>query len=342
MQNLTTTSLRIRENQLWILDQQALPQRADWRECRDVSELVDHIRTLRVRGAPLIGLSASLLLALLAGQGMTPDQLHHALEILRASRPTAVNLMNNLDRMKAALQHTDYVKAAAEEALRLVEEDRALCDSIAAHGATLVSPGSRLLTHCNTGGLATAGVGTAIGVIRLAHEQGYVAQVWVDETRPLLQGGRLTAWELGELGIPYQLICDSMAASLMAQKQVDAIWVGADRIAANGDVANKIGTYSLAVLAKYHGIPFYVAAPHTTHDPHCPDGAAIPIEQRAAAEVTGVSGSFGSVQWAPADAQVYNPAFDVTPAELISGWVLDVGVVTPDQVRGGIFRQALQ
>ncbi|CAM3700911.1 S-methyl-5-thioribose-1-phosphate isomerase [Rahnella victoriana] len=342
MQNLTTTSLRIRENQLWILDQQALPQRADWRECRDVSELVDHIRTLRVRGAPLIGLSASLLLALLAGQGMTPDQLHHALETLRASRPTAVNLMNNLDRMKAALQHTDYVKAAAEEALRLVEEDRALCDSIAAHGATLVSPGSRLLTHCNTGGLATAGVGTAIGVIRLAHEQGHVAQVWVDETRPLLQGGRLTAWELGELGIPYQLICDSMAASLMAQKQVDAIWVGADRIAANGDVANKIGTYSLAVLAKYHGIPFYVAAPHTTHDPHCPDGAAIPIEQRAAAEVTGVSGSFGSVQWAPADAQVYNPAFDVTPAELISGWVLDVGVVTPDQVRGGIFRQALQ
>ncbi|TDS95604.1 methylthioribose-1-phosphate isomerase [Rahnella sp. BIGb0236] len=342
MQNLTTTSLRIRQNQLWILDQQALPQRADWRECRDVSELVDHIRTLRVRGAPLIGLSASLLLALLAGQGMTPDQLHHALETLRASRPTAVNLMNNLDRMKAALQHTDYVKAAAEEALRLVEEDRALCDSIAAHGATLVSPGSRLLTHCNTGGLATAGVGTAIGVIRLAHEQGHVAQVWVDETRPLLQGGRLTAWELGELGIPYQLICDSMAASLMAQKQVDAIWVGADRIAANGDVANKIGTYSLAVLAKYHGIPFYVAAPHTTHDPHCPDGAAIPIEQRAAAEVTGVSGSFGSVQWAPADAQVYNPAFDVTPAELISGWVLDVGVVTPDQVRGGIFRQALQ
>lgn len=342
MQNLTTTSLRIRENQLWILDQQALPQRADWRECRDVSELVDHIRTLRVRGAPLIGLSASLLLALLAGQGMTPVQLHHALETLRASRPTAVNLMNNLDRMKAALQHTDYVKAAAEEALRLVEEDRALCDSIAAHGATLVSPGSRLLTHCNTGGLATAGVGTAIGVIRLAHEQGHVAQVWVDETRPLLQGGRLTAWELGELGIPYQLICDSMAASLMAQKQVDAIWVGADRIAANGDVANKIGTYSLAVLAKYHGIPFYVAAPHTTHDPHCPDGAAIPIEQRAAAEVTGVSGSFGSVQWAPADAQVYNPAFDVTPAELISGWVLDVGVVTPDQVREGIFRQALQ
>ncbi|PKE27869.1 S-methyl-5-thioribose-1-phosphate isomerase [Rahnella sp. AA] len=342
MQSLTTTSLRIRENQLWILDQQALPQRADWRECRDVSELVDHIRTLRVRGAPLIGLSASLLLALLAEQGMKQDELAHSLDVLRASRPTAVNLMNNLDRMKIALQQPDFVTALTAEALRLVDEDRALCESIATHGAKLVTPGSRLLTHCNTGGLATAGVGTAIGVIRRAHEQGNVEQVWVDETRPLLQGGRLTAWELGELGIPYQLICDSMAASLMAQKRVDAIWVGADRIAANGDVANKIGTYSLAVLAKYHGVPFYVAAPHTTHDPHCPDGGAIPIEQRDAREVTGVSGSFGSVQWAPLEAKVYNPAFDVTPAELISGWVLDVGVVTPAQVQDGIFLQPLR
>ncbi|MBF7996014.1 S-methyl-5-thioribose-1-phosphate isomerase [Rahnella laticis] len=342
MQSLTTTSLRIRENQLWILDQQALPQRSDWRECRDVSDLVDHIRTLRVRGAPLIGLSASLLLALLAEQGMKQDELAHSLDVLRASRPTAVNLMNNLDRMKTALQQPDFVTALTAEALRLVDEDRALCESIATHGATLVTPGSRLLTHCNTGGLATAGVGTAIGVIRRAHEQGNVEQVWVDETRPLLQGGRLTAWELGELGIPYQLICDSMAASLMAQKRVDAIWVGADRIAANGDVANKIGTYSLAVLAKYHGIPFYVAAPHTTHDPHCPNGAAIPIEQRDAREVTGVSGSFGSVQWAPEDAKVYNPAFDVTPADLISGWVLDVGVVTPAQVREGVFAASLK
>ena len=182
--------------------------------------------------------------------------------------------------MKLALAEPDWVPAMVNEALRLVEEDRRLCDRIADHGAGLVKPGSRLLTHCNTGGLATAGVGTAIGVLLRAHRQGKVQQVWVDETRPLLQGGRLTAWELGELGIPYRLICDAMAASLMAQGQVDAVWVGADRIAANGDVANKIGTYSLAVLAHYHGIPFYVAAPHTTHDPHCPDGAAIPIEQR--------------------------------------------------------------
>ena len=342
MQTLTTTSLRIRENQLWILDQQALPQRAQWHHCRSVDDLVGHIHALRVRGAPLIGLSASLLLAQLAEEGRDVASLQQALSTLRASRPTAVNLMNNLDRMKIALQQPDYVAAMVQEAERLVAEDRELCDRIANHGAALVKPGSRLLTHCNTGGLATAGVGTALGVILRAHQQGNVAQVWVDETRPLLQGGRLTAWELGEYGIPYQLICDSMAASLMAKKQVDAIWVGADRIAANGDVANKIGTYSLAVLAHYHGIPFYVAAPHTTHDPACANGEAIPIEQRAAKEVTGVSGSFGDVQWAPLDAQVYNPAFDVTPAALISGWVLDNGVITPQQVQEGIFTSSLR
>lgn len=341
MQALNTTSLTLRDNRLWILDQQALPQEKQWRPCDSVEELVGHIHSLRVRGAPLIGLSASLLLALLAERGLPREELEQALMTLRASRPTAVNLMNNLDRMKLALAQPHWVPAMMEEALRLVDEDRKLCDRIADHGAELVKPGSRLLTHCNTGGLATAGIGTAIGVLLRAHQQGKVQQVWVDETRPLLQGGRLTAWELGELGIPYTLICDAMAASLMAQGQVDAVWVGADRIAANGDVANKIGTYSLAVLAHYHRIPFYVAAPHTTLDPHCPNGAAIPIEQRAAAEVTGVAGSFGSCQWAPVDAPVYNPAFDVTPAALISGWVFDSGVITPQQVNEGIFTRAL-
>lgn len=339
MHNLKTTSLQVRDNQLSILDQQALPQQQNWLPAHNVSQLVAHIHALRVRGAPLIGLSASLLLALLAENGMPKAQLVQALDILRASRPTAVNLMNNLDRMKLALAKEDFVSALSTEALRLVEEDKILCENIAQAGCELVKPGSRLLTHCNTGGLATAGVGTAIGVIHRAFDQGKVANVWVDETRPLLQGGRLTAWELGELGIPYQLICDSMAASLMAKGRVDAIWVGADRIAANGDVANKIGTYSLAVLAKYHGIPFYVAAPFTTLDANCPNGDAIPIEQRAAHEVTGVAGSFGAVQWAPENAAVYNPAFDVTPSSLISGWVLDTGVVTPAQVEEGIFRK---
>ncbi|EOT1170783.1 S-methyl-5-thioribose-1-phosphate isomerase [Cronobacter dublinensis] len=337
MQTLQTTSLRVVDNTLWILDQQALPQQKNWLPADTVDALVSHIHALRVRGAPLIGLSASLLLALLAEHGMTRDALGQALEVLRAARPTAVNLMNNLDRMKQALAQPDYATALGAEALRLVQEDRELCERIARAGSALVTPGSRLLTHCNTGGLATAGVGTALGVIARAHEEGNVANVWVDETRPLLQGGRLTAWELGELGVPYQLITDSMAASLMAQGLVDAVWVGADRIAANGDVANKIGTYSLAVLAKFHHVPFYVAAPQTTLDPTCPNGAAIPIEQRAAAEVTGVAGSFGAVQWAPEEARVYNPAFDVTPASLISGWVLDGGVVTPEEVAKGRF-----
>ncbi|WP_017347998.1 S-methyl-5-thioribose-1-phosphate isomerase [Pantoea sp. A4] len=338
MQTLRTTSLWVRDNQLWILDQQALPQQQNWLPAHDVAQLVSHIHALRVRGAPLIGLSASLLLALLAGQGLSRQQLAEALEVLRASRPTAVNLMNNLDRMKLALAQSDFVAAMTQEAWRLVEEDKQLCEAIATAGSALVKPGSKLLTHCNTGGLATAGVGTALGVIARAHQQGNVVNVWVDETRPLLQGGRLTAWELGELQVPYQLITDSMAASLMAAGEVDAVWVGADRIAANGDAANKIGTYSLAVLAHYHQIPFYVAAPQTTLDRHCPEGAAIPIEQRAASEVTGVSGSFGSVQWAPQNARVFNPAFDVTPAALISGWVLDSGVVTPEQVKAGIFQ----
>lgn len=337
MQPLQTTSLRVSENQLYILDQQALPQQKNWLAASTTEQLVGHIHALRVRGAPLIGLSASLLLALQAEQGLTRDALAESLSTLRAARPTAVNLMNNLDRMKAALAQEDYVPALVAEALRLIDEDKQLCDAIARAGSELVTPGSRLLTHCNTGGLATAGVGTAIGVIARAHEQGRVACVWVGETRPLLQGGRLTAWELGELGVPCQLITDSMAASLMAKGEVDAVWVGADRIAANGDVANKIGTYSLAVLAKFHGIPFYVAAPHTTLDRGCPDGDAIPIEQRAATEVTGVAGSFGAVQWAPENVRVYNPAFDVTPAALISGWVLDTGVVTPEQVAAGIF-----
>lgn len=338
MQPLQTTSLRVVDNHLFILDQQALPQQKQWLPASTVEELVGHIHALRVRGAPLIGLSASLLLALLAEQGANRDQLAQALETLRAARPTAVNLMNNLDRMKQALTQEHFVAALTAEALRLIDEDKQLCDNIAVAGSALVTPGSRLLTHCNTGGLATAGVGTALGVIALAHQQGNVANVWVDETRPLLQGGRLTAWELGELGVPYQLITDSMAASLMAKGLVDAVWVGADRIAANGDVANKIGTYSLAVLAKFHHVPFYVAAPQTTLDPHCPNGDAIPIEQRAAAEVTGVAGSFGAVNWAPENAAVYNPAFDVTPAALISGWVLDSGVVTPSDVANGIFQ----
>lgn len=335
MQNLKTTSLKIDNQQLFILDQQALPQKQNWLLVSDVPTMVDHIHTLRVRGAPLIGLSASLLLALLAQQGMQPTQLLDALEILRAARPTAVNLMNNLDRMKKYLNQPDELVA---EALNLIKEDQQLCENIAQAGVELLKPNSKILTHCNTGGLATAGHGTALGIIALAHEKGLIQSVWVDETRPLLQGGRLTTWELQQLDIPHHLICDSMAASLMAQGEIDAILVGADRIAANGDVANKIGTYSLAVLAKYHNVPFYVAAPHTTVDSACPNGDAIPIEQRSPQEVLGVTGSFGQVQWAPENTPVYNPAFDVTPAHFVTAWILDTGVVIPDQVQAGYFK----
>lgn len=337
MQSFQTTSLKIENNQLWILDQQALPQKQIWLPANTVEQLVEHICTLRVRGAPLIGLSASLLLALLAEKGISQPNLLKALEQLRASRPTAVNLMNNLDFMKKVLREDSFATALSDAALYLVEEDKKLCEAIAQAGNPLITPNSRILTHCNTGGLATAGIGTALGVIRRGFENGKIDHVWVDETRPLLQGGRLTAWELGELNIPYQLICDSMAASLMSKGLVDAVWVGADRIAANGDVANKIGTYSLAVLAHYHKIPFYVAAPKTTLDADCLNGDLIPIEQRATNEVTGVSGQFGTVNWAPENAKVYNPAFDVTPAALISAWVLDSGIITPEQVQNGIF-----
>src|SRR5690606_20047062 len=236
----------------------------------------------------------------------------------------------------AALQQQDFKAAAIACAEQLFAEDVALCQRMAEHGAALVQQGEQLLTHCNTGGLATAGVGTALGVINLAHQQGKNIRLWVDETRPLLQGGRLTAWECQQLGIPYQLICDNMAAMLMARGQVDRIFVGSDRIAANGDFANKVGTYSLAVLAHYHQVPFYVVAPHTTVDLACADGSAIPIEQRHGDEVRGVSGAFGSAIWAPEQANVFNPAFDVTPAELVTGWVLDTGVYSQADIAGGV------
>jgi methylthioribose-1-phosphate isomerase len=197
---------------------------------------------------------------------------------------------------------------------------------MAERGADLLASGDRVLTHCNTGALATAGVGTAIGALAIAKQRGIDLHVYVDETRPLLQGGRLTAWEMADLGIPYQLITDSMAASLMAAGKVDKVMVGADRICANGDFANKVGTYMLAVAAYYHQVPFYVVAPYTTVDPACATGAAIPIEQRDGAEVRGAAGAFGEVVWAPSDAPVWNPAFDVTPASLVTAWVLDTGV----------------
>ncbi|MCF4010787.1 S-methyl-5-thioribose-1-phosphate isomerase [Rheinheimera sp. UJ63] len=336
MKNLSALSLKTHQGELYVLDQTLLPHQQQWLHCTTVTQMVTLIQRLQLRGAPAIGIGASLLLAYRATQGDSQAQLQKDAEILRAARPTAVNLMNNLDSMLEAIQQTDFVSATVACAEALFAEDVALCQLMAEHGAALVQPNEQLLTHCNTGGLATAGVGTALGVINLAHQQGKNIRLWVDETRPLLQGGRLTAWECQQLGIPYQLICDNMAAMLMARGQVDRIFVGSDRIAANGDFANKVGTYSLSVLAHYHQVPFYVVAPHTTVDLACADGSVIPIEQRNADEVRGVSGAFGQTLWAPEEAPVFNPAFDVTPANLVTGWVLDTGVYSQQDIAAGV------
>ncbi|GAB3672765.1 S-methyl-5-thioribose-1-phosphate isomerase [Salinisphaera aquimarina] len=340
MNDCDCLALRLSDDRLQLLDQAQLPHREHWFAVDDVDTLIEAIHALRTRGAPMIAIAAALLVAVRVTMGDDRDRIVVAIERLHAARPTAVNLAHAMDGLRAALGAPDWRAAVIDCAERLFDDDRALCDAMAEYGAALIDDGERILTHCNTGGLATAGIGTALGVIRRAHEQNKGISVWVDETRPLLQGGRLTAWELGALGVPYQLITDNMAASFMAAGQVDRIIVGADRIAANGDFANKIGTYGLAVLARYHELPFHVVAPHTTLDADCATGAAIPIEQRAAAEVRGVSGAAGDLCWAPADAPVANPAFDVTPAQLITSWILDTGVFDAADVAAGALREA--
>ncbi|MDO6564309.1 S-methyl-5-thioribose-1-phosphate isomerase [Amphritea sp. 1_MG-2023] len=335
MKDLIATSIKYQQGALHILDQHQLPHREQWLVCDSTEVMIAMIKKLQIRGAPLIGIGASVLLAHLAEQGASTASLRTDAERLRAARPTAVNLMNCLDRMLASLD-SHGTATLAHCAEQLFNEDVELCNRIATEGAALIEDGANILTHCNTGSLATAGVGTAIGVIGAAKQQGKQLHVWVDETRPLLQGGRLTTWEMDQLDVPHTLVCDNMAALLMAQGKVDMILVGADRIAANGDFANKVGTYSLAVIAHYHQVPFYVVAPYTSVDANCPNGRAIPIEQRNPAEVQGVSGSFGEVNWAPDNTPVYNPAFDVTPAKLISGWILDTGVYRPEQIAAGV------
>jgi methylthioribose-1-phosphate isomerase len=285
-----------------LLDQRRLPDEEVELECRTVDELVTAIRELAVRGAPAIGVAAAYGLALSAARGEDVDA---AAAALAASRPTAVNLSWALAELRD--------EPTPERARRLHAEEVERCRAMAAHAAELFGPGTRALTHCNAGGLATGGYGSAVGALRAAWERGLLAHVWVDETRPLLQGSRLTAWELEAAGIPHAVIADSAAASLMAAGEVDCVVTGADRIAANGDTANKIGTYSLAVLAAHHGIPFYVVAPTSTVDAETPTGADIPIEERSGAELT-------------KRFTARNPAFDVTPAELITVIVTEHGV----------------
>jgi methylthioribose-1-phosphate isomerase len=301
---VTVEPLRFEDGALFVLDQNALPARQRWIRCETPDAVAECIRTLAVRGAPAIGIAAAYGMALAGAGGLAA-----AGDLLRSARPTAVNLAWSVDQVLAS---GDPLECAR----RLHREQEAADRRLAALGASRFQPGDRALTHCNAGPLATAGYGTAGGVLRAAWERGRLAQVWVGETRPLNQGARLTTWELERDGIPYRLVTDSSAGTLMARGLVQRIVVGADRIAVNGDVANKIGTYPLAVLAARHGVPFYVAAPVSTIDPGAATGAAIPIEERDPSELG-------------ADVPAVNLAFDVTPAELVTAIVTEAGVLEP-------------
>lgn len=327
-----------RDGQVRILDQTALPGTVQFVDCVEYEAVVEAIRTLKVRGAPAIGVTAALGIALGAGQfqGTDPAAFQswfiQVCDRLASTRPTAVNLFWAVERMKAVFAGEAGTPIAGiqarlrEAAQAILEEDVRINRELGRHGAQMIRDGDHILTHCNAGALATAGYGTALGVVRAAWEDGKYIRVFADETRPVLQGARLTAWELQQDGIPVTLITDNMAGALMKQGKVHCCVVGADRIAANGDVANKIGTYSVAVLAKAHGIPFYVAAPASTIDMRTLTGEGIPIEERHPLEVTQVH---GGPTIAPEGVEVWNPAFDVTPAKYITGIMTERGVFSP-------------
>ena len=329
------------DGHLVLIDQTLLPTELKYLECRETETVWEAIKMLRVRGAPAIGIAAAYgcVVGLQSPGSTLIETLNRVADYLATSRPTAVNLFWALDRMRRlANELTDHSdeqirEKILAEAKAIHEEDRAMCHAIGKHGFELLNQDVRgVLTHCNAGGLATAEYGTALSVFFTAQDQGHDLHVYVDETRPLLQGSRLTAWELMQRGIPATLICDSMAAQVMKEGRVQAVVTGADRIAANGDAANKIGTYSVAVLARHHGIPFYVAAPSSTFDLSLESGDDIPIEERKPNEITH---GFGK-QTAPSGVAVYNPAFDVTPAEFIDAIITENGIIQP-VVRENIF-----
>jgi len=328
-------ALKFKGNRLFYIDQTKLPLKEVWRECKNLNQGYKAIKELQVRGAPLIGVFAAYCIAvslkrLSSNKVVFLKQILAQLKYLRGARPTAVNLSWALQRIEKVIatnkaeKVSQIKKAIIKEAKAIHAEDVRLCENMARHGATLINKGDGVLTHCNTGFLATSGEGTALAVISKAHKIRRDIMVYGDETRPLLQGARLTAWELTKDKVPCTLISDNMAAYLMQKKKIDKIFVGADRIAANGDAANKIGTYSLAVLAKYHKIPFYVVAPFSTFDLRVSSGKGIPIEQRKPDEVRII---LGKLRIAPAKMKVFNPAFDVTPNELITAIVSDKGII---------------
>lgn len=324
-----------REGELVLLDQRRLPTEVKHVVCRSAGEVAEAIREMSVRGAPAIGIAAAYGVALtgMASGAKSREQfirdISQAAEQIASARPTAVNLFWALERMKKVLTHNEtenvlvLKECLVQEANAILEEDRRTCRQIGLHGAELIKDGDAVLTHCNAGGLATSGYGTALAAIYVAKEQGKRIRVYADETRPLLQGSRLTAWELLRAGIETTVLCDNTAGVVMKEGKVNLVITGADRIARNGDTANKVGTYSLALLAKAHGIPFYVAAPKSTLDMNLGSGEEIPIEQRSPREVT----HFGGVRTAPEGVKVYCPAFDDTPHHLITGIITEKGIV---------------
>ena len=335
------TTVGWHEGRVRLIDQRQLPGQVVYLDCADHHEVAEAIRNLSVRGAPAIGIAAAMGLALGARSIQTRDPDHFLRELSRiadelaATRPTAVNLFWALDRMirvaasRSQLDVESLVQALIAESQAILDEDIAMNRAMGKIGAAFIEGGDTILTHCNAGALATGGYGTALGVIRAAWEDGKKIRVIADETRPVLQGARLTAWELMQDDIPVTLITDNMAGALMREGRIQRCIVGADRIAANGDVANKIGTYSVAVLARYHGIPFYVAAPTSTLDLSIPSGAHIPIEARDPREVTHVH---GLAHIAPDGVDVANPAFDVTPADLITAIITEKGAFRPQDI----------
>jgi methylthioribose-1-phosphate isomerase len=311
----------VARDEVLLLDQRLLPGEETWLALGTADEVADAIRTLAVRGAPAIGVAAAYGLAVEARRGATVARLREAAALLAGARPTAVNLEWAVRRMSRRIG--DPADAVLAEAHAIRDEDEASCRRIGALGAPLLPPEARVLTHCNAGALATAAYGTALGIVRAAREAGRLLHVFADETRPFFQGARLTAWELQRDGIPVTILTDGMAGWLMARGEISCVVVGADRIAANGDVANKIGTYGVAVLARHHGIPFYVAAPWSTFDPSLATGAGIPIEERDSDEVVRIFGR----RVAPEGVPARYPAFDVTPADLVTAIVTERGVL---------------
>jgi methylthioribose-1-phosphate isomerase len=307
-----------------LIDQRALPGRLTYVECSTAGDVERAIRDLVVRGAPAIGAAGAYGVALAAARAQSAAPVRRAAARLRSVRPTAVNLARGVDRVLAAYESSG-AGAALAEAHDVAAEDVAANRALGAHGASLVPEGARVLTHCNAGALACVGYGTALGIVRAAFDAGNAVHVWVDETRPVLQGARLTAWELARLGIDHAVVADAAAGSLMAQGEVDVVVVGADRVAANGDVANKVGTYPLAVLARHHSVPFVVAAPTSTIDLATAAGSDIVVEERPSTEVTHLVG----VRTVPRGTTARNPAFDVTPAALVSAIVTERGIARP-------------